>query len=357
MQIQVDPVADIFPPMTTEQYAALKNDIALCGLREPAWLWQGRIIDGRHRARACEELGIELRTQEYTGDDPIKFVVSLNLHRRHLDESQRAMVAANIANLEDGQKKKGASFEAASQEDAAYLLNVSRSSVQRAARVKNEGAPELVAAVHSGVVSVSAASQAVELDADTQRAIVQQVQAGRPAAEVIREYKPHVAHNSGNNEWYTPADIIEAARQAMGGIDCDPASCELANVTVKASVYYTAEQDGLTQQWNGSVWMNPPYAQPHCADFCAKLVEEVDSQRVQQACVLVNNATETQWFQMLLSYADAVCFPRGRVRFIDADGKQTGAPLQGQAILYLGDNVSAFIAAFNSFGPLLFSDE
>lgn len=170
--MQIHPVADIFPPMTVEQYAALKNDIALCGLREPVWLWQGQLIDGRHRVRACEELGIVIRTQDYTGDDPVRFVVSLNLHRRHLDESQRAMVAANVANLGDGQTKTGAQTCAASQEDAAHLLNVSRRSVQSATRVQNDGAPELVAAVQSGAVSVSAAADVATLPRQEQAEIV-----------------------------------------------------------------------------------------------------------------------------------------------------------------------------------------
>lgn len=159
----------------------------------------------------------------------------------------------------------------------------------------------------------------------------------------------HVQHNSGQNEWYTPSFIIEAARRAMGGIDCDPASCEQANETVQATVFYTAEANGLAQKWGVRTWMNPPYAQPLCAQFCDGMVERVHKGEVQTACVLVNNATETMWFQNLIAVADCVLFPLKRVRFVGPAGEK-GAPLQGQAVIYIGDDVDAFKSAFAGLG-------
>lgn len=76
--------------------------------------------------------------------------------------------------------------------------------------------------------------------------------------EMVR--KPHVAYNSGNNEWYTPKEFIEAATAVMGGIDLDPASSEIANKTVNAKRFYTVEDNGLEKPWFGNVWLNPPYA-------------------------------------------------------------------------------------------------
>lgn len=161
---------------------------------------------------------------------------------------------------------------------------------------------------------------------------------------------PHVTHNSGENEWYTPPEIIEAARRVMGGIDLDPATSVFANRTVGAEVIYTAKEDGLKREWHGRVWMNPPYAQPLCSQFCEAAALKAESGEIDQACVLVNNATETAWFQSLLAVASAVCFLKGRVKFIDPDGQPSGCPLQGQAVLYLGPNHEAFVTEFRRIG-------
>ena len=165
--------------------------------------------------------------------------------------------------------------------------------------------------------------------------------------EISDNKKPHVANNSGNNEWYTPVEIIEAARDAMGSIDLDPASSDKAQEVVKAGTYYTIETNGLNKKWFGNIWMNPPYATDLIGLFIKKLGDEYDN--FEQAVVLVNNATETEWFNELISIASAVCFPKGRVRFYTPEGK-TGAPLQGQAVVYIGSRIDKFMKAFSEIG-------
>lgn len=127
------------------------------GLIEPVTMLEGKILDGRNRAAACLMLGIEPATVDYTGDDPLGFVLAKNLNRRHLNESQRAMVAAKIATLPP-YRPKSASIEALkSQQEIADALNVSRSSVQRAAKLQREAATEVVEQVERGEKSVHAA--------------------------------------------------------------------------------------------------------------------------------------------------------------------------------------------------------
>jgi phage N-6-adenine-methyltransferase len=187
------------------------------------------------------------------------------------------------------------------------------------------------------------------MEPEEQEEIAQRIEQGEPPKEVVAEVRnrPHVANNSGNNEWYTPAEYIEAAREVMGSIDIDPASNDIAQETVKAKIYYTAETNGLDKEWSGNVWMNPPYASDLIGKFIEKLISELPN--IAQAIVLVNNATETEWFNKLISNADAVCFPRSRVKFYMPDGK-TGAPLQGQAVLYFGTNESKFVDVFSGKG-------
>ena len=222
------------------------------------------------------------------------------------------------------------------------------------------------------------AAAAVEQERPLDRATVREAgrveKAGGDPAEAVR--KPHVAHATGTPEWNTPAPILEAARFAMdvAQFDLDPASNPAAQKIVQARRYFTATTDGLKSEWSlaqddpgsddwgGSdanverepitVWLNPPYDAGLCAGFAARLLTELDAGTVRAAVWLSNNATETKWAAGLLRAAEFVCFPTGRVRFLDSDMVERLAPLQGQMILGFGD-VPRFREAFEPRGPVL----
>ena len=182
--------------MSATEFESLKADIKHNGLFEPIWQHEGKIIDGRNRYQACVETGVTPHFREWDGIGSLTaFVVSLNLHRRHLTESQRGMVAAKLANIELGQNQHflgsaNLRTHQISQAEAAELLNVSERTVTAAAKVKDEGALELVRAVESGAASVSAAAQVATLPVEEQREIVAQGEAEiLKAAKEIRAKK------------------------------------------------------------------------------------------------------------------------------------------------------------------------
>lgn len=157
------------------------------------------------------------------------------------------------------------------------------------------------------------------------------------------------AQASGKQEWYTPSEYIEAAREVMGAIDLDPASSESAQATVKAAEYFSAERNGLNQPWHGRVFLNPPYAAQQVSAFVGKLVGEVKAERVDQAILLVNNCTDTGWFHEAALSCAAICFTTGRISFVNPDGDST-SPTQGQAFFYFGACFDAFVTRFGLFG-------
>ena len=159
---------------------------------------------------------------------------------------------------------------------------------------------------------------------------------------------------SGRMEWFTASHIIEAARHSLGGIDLDPASCAEANKTVKATRFFDKDDDGLTMQWAGRVWMNPPFRRDLGRLFIEKLVTEPG---VSSWVCLTANTTESRWGQVLLNAADVVCFPNERLSFYgpDAHPAKNGKPLQGQMIAARFNRnrsagITRFVDAFSDIG-------
>lgn len=159
----------------------------------------------------------------------------------------------------------------------------------------------------------------------------------------------HRAMGTGENEWYTPPDVLEDVRALLGTIELDPASSDAAQKHVKAQRYFTINDDALGQDWEGKVFLNPPYAQPAIEHFATKLAAEYQAGRITEAVMLTHNYTDTRWFHVAESVSAAICFTRGRIRFLDPEGN-LAAPTQGQAFFYLGNREQAFREIFASRG-------
>jgi len=154
---------DIFPMMAGEAFELLKEDIRVNGQREPIVFWKNMLVDGRNRLKACEQLGIEPDESELMDEtDPVAWVVSHNLHRRHLTESQRAMVAAKLATMKHGGDRKSDQESNCTLEKASSTMKVSKDSTKRAKKVIQKGSAKVTQAVEQGELAVSVAAELVD---------------------------------------------------------------------------------------------------------------------------------------------------------------------------------------------------
>ena len=164
--------ANIYRMLPETELAKLAQDIREKGQFLPITSYEGQILDGRNRYKACEIAGVDPRIEDYTGDDPLGLVASLNDHRRHDSENERAMVGARMANLKHGVRADtpmGASTPAISIERAAELSGSSRKSIERAKPIVQSGIQELQDMVDSGEVSIRAGSEVAKLPEQEQR--------------------------------------------------------------------------------------------------------------------------------------------------------------------------------------------
>lgn len=202
MSLAPHPAAEIFPLMSGADFDALVADIRENGQRELIVLHDGQVLDGRNRLRACQQLGIEPRTRKWDGKgSPEAYVISANLHRRHLNESQRSAIAKKLAGMKRGRPgKDNPPIGGFTEDQAAKLLNVSVRSVQRAGVVLERAAPELVHAVERGDIPVSTAAKLVDLPKARQREIAK---AGKQAA--VKSAKQVSARKSARRPASPPA--------------------------------------------------------------------------------------------------------------------------------------------------------
>lgn len=187
----------------------------------------------------------------------------------------------------------------------------------------------------------------------------------------------HVNQSSYGVEFYTPPEILHAARAVLGAIDLDPASSTKANATVNAARFYTVDDDGLQQPWAGRVWMNHPWGAKEnaCAKRCSKkrchtrgyhltrdfpgnaawvnkLHQSYIEGRVTSALCITYASTSEDWFKPLKRYYPG-CYLDGRTSFYHPDGTRMEQNTKGCVVTYLGQDVARFHAHFSPFGDVL----
>lgn len=147
------------------------------------------------------------------------------------------------------------------------------------------------------------------------------------------------------DKWYTPPNIENLVTQVLGAIDLDP--CADDGKHIAASHHYTASDNGLSQEWQGRVFMNPPYSCP--GKWVAKLQSEIESGRVSEAISLIPAATDTNWLSPLLD-SQPVCFWKGRIKFLDTSYQPKQSARQSHCLVYWGANCLRFKEIFDPHG-------
>lgn len=160
-----------------------------------------------------------------------------------------------------------------------------------------------------------------------------------------------INQDSGDTEYYTPPEIVEAARAVMGGIDLDPASSPAANERVRAARIYTAADDGLSLPWWGRVWMNHPFSRENNKVWPRKLIAEYRADNVDQARCITFAATSEEWFRPLYDFP--MCFLSPRTNYMLPDGTIKPGVTKGSVVTYFGPRVATFAGVFSALGRVM----
>ena len=390
MSVVIDPeFASLIHAPSADELRGLEADIVARGCLDAIKTWNGLIVDGHNRFEICERLGKPYRVEALsfgTRDEAKAWMIAHQLGRRNLPENVIAYYRGQYkALLQDIAKASLISRGRASalfmpmaekvQDNGHSVRNPvpfspSLSDIEPRMATRHAGyaravdevakatgvAPVAIASI-SGLTQKATQQLAESLDSPNERVreqarnAVTEMVAGEEPAQAMK--RAHAMYNTGENEWYTPSNLIECARSFLGTIDLDPASSALANETVRATTWYGVERDGLAQPWHGRVWMNPPYARGLIERFVERLMESHLAGDVPEALILVNNATDTRWFHHLQSaphrHTLALSY---RVKFVSPEGRDPNA-MQGQVVVYLGSRRAEFALAFASHGVVL----
>jgi len=374
----------IMPPLSDDEYQALKADIQARGVMvEVEYDEDGDILDGYHRVQIADELGISYPSIVRAGlseTEKLEHALALNLARRHLTREQRRELVAKL-------RREGWSYPRIAERlkvdpktawsDVQSTLENSK--VGQPVRITGKDGRSRPATKPPRSPSLEMATVVVAGDDDEEeedcgdgcwnckhaldvsrgpgdyfcRAYGMVVHSdhrswcGHWENETEKHHTMDVMGSSKSPEWYTPPHIIELTLKLFGGtIDTDPCSNSKENPNVPATFLYTKEDDGLAQTWHGAVYMNPPYG-TEIPQWVEALVSKYENGEIREAIALLPGRIDTQWFQPLYDYL--ICHIRGRLNYPQS---KSATPFPS-VIVYLGDNRTGFIEAFRELGPIM----
>ncbi len=374
----IDPeFRDLIPPLTDDERAGLEASIiAHGGARDPLVVWSGLLLDGHNRYAICATNDLQFDTvapkEELADRDAATlWIIRNQLGRRNLQpfvkieleyKAAPALERQARARMLAGAKDPRTTLsEGRVREQIAESVGVGQVTVDKARSLIADAPEAIKAALRTGDMSIHAAyvgMKALDKLTEENRASIVERIATEPTLDVAKTIQDlrRAVFSSESAEWYTPAKYICAAREVLGAFDLDPASNPTANEVVQAKQFFTQADDGLHREWNGRVWLNPPYGDDEEAHtgmdtWCSKLVEEYKAGRVTGAIMLVNAVVDRKWFRHLWG-ATAFCFTDHRIKFYAPNGTFQ-SPVSGNVFVYFGDDVASFERSFSQFGLVL----
>lgn len=335
------PFALLLPEMREDELGELARSIEVHGQLVPATTWVDTddieyLLDGRHRAWACEQLGIPLQTERLAGSEAVAraHVLAANVHRRHLSPSARAVAAASLSTRGPGRSQTG-SAAGLTQAEAARSAGVSERLVRAARSFSGDSA--LVARVLAGNLTVTQAEK----------------EARAASAARLAERR-----TSSTDEWLTPEWVVSRVATVLGGIGLDP--CAEPGRAIPAERHFTIEDDALAAaSWASpdgaptTVFMNPPYLSTW--RFVKRLLEEVDAGRVSRALLLIPGRIGSEYVAELARRGPRVELT-GRLRF--GPGRGATATARGEApfasmLCGIGISPQEMLDAFGDVGAVM----
>lgn len=327
-------------PLLPDEFELLEESIIRDGCRDPLVTWNGILIDGHHRYQICKKHNISFTTVETTletREEVKNWIINNQLGRRNVTPEQRNYLIGKMYR----ETKRDIGEHEGNQHTVGNMQNLQNSKpTSEAIADKFNVSPRTV---HNAEKFADAVDILANLYGEEVKNFILTGKSKLPQKSVIENA---AIFTSEKEEWYTPSEIIESVLEVFDGeIDTDPCSNSHEKPNVPAKTLFTKDDDGLSQEWFGRTYMNPPYGDV-LPQWIEKIVNEYQNGGVTEALVLVPNRSDTRWYRMIHDYP--FCAIDGRLKF---SGSKNSATFPS-VVFYLGENVKAFFEAFECHGSI-----